>query len=70
LGGFTCSVCAPISWSKAQVEAFAAKTFGNDGWQSVNTKDLFGQKDHFTATPNPCNQAPSKRTHHFCMRNP
>jgi hypothetical protein len=66
LFGWTCSICAPLSWSKERVEAFAGDTFGTDGWQSVNLVELFGQAH--SPTPGPCNKAPAQRQHWFLLR--
>lgn len=68
LGGFTCSICAPSTMSKADVEAFAAQQFPPDipapmgGWEAIDKSRMgFGG-----ATPNPCNQDPA-RTHWFLL---
>lgn len=63
LGGFTCSICAPNTMTKLEVEDFAARRFPGR-WQSINKEELgFG-----SPTPNPCNGAPGVRTHWFIMR--
>jgi hypothetical protein len=62
LGGFTCSICAPNSMVKADVEAFAATQFPGV-WESID-KSKLGMG---SATPNPCNMAPDRRTHWFMM---
>jgi hypothetical protein len=65
LGGFTCSICAPSSWTKEEVEEFAEAGMGTDGWQAVDKATLgLG-----SSTPNPCNQYPG-RQHWFMVRNP
>jgi hypothetical protein len=64
LFGWTCSICAPLSWPKERVEEFACQSFKSDGWQAVNKTDL-GLGD---PTPNPCDQAPSRRQHWFLLR--
>lgn len=68
LGGFTCSICAPVTWDVGKVVAFAEEKFPSEGerWVSVDTADMFpGIKGH---TPNPCNGAPELRKHWFMMR--
>lgn len=62
LGGFTCSICAPTRMTKVQVEEFAATQFPGQ-WKSID-KSEFGMG---SPTPNPCNQAPDRRTHWFMM---
>jgi hypothetical protein len=62
LGGFTCSICAPNDMVKAEVEAFAATRFPGV-WRSID-KSQFKMG---SPTPNPCNMAPSSRTHWFMM---
>jgi hypothetical protein len=62
LGGFTCSICAPNSMVKADVEAFAATQFPGV-WESIDKSKL----NMGSATPNPCNMAPGRRTHWFMM---
>ena len=60
----SCSICAPVSWSKEMVEAFARETFPGIAWQAVDISKLFG----VSKTPNPCNQAPKLRQHWFLLR--
>lgn len=63
LGGFTCSICAPNSMVKGDVEAFAATKFPGV-WESVDkSKMQLGVETQ--ATPNPCNIEPGARTHWF-----
>lgn len=66
LGGFTCSVCAPASWTAEQVEAFVDAEMQSDGWQSIDKAKVLGIGG---STPNPCNTTKG-RWHHFMMRNP
>lgn len=67
LGGFTCSICAPVSWDVGRVIDFAEERFPSQGerWVSVDTAELLKTKTH---TPNPCNGAPELRRHWFMMR--
>lgn len=62
LGGFTCSICAPSKMTKVEIEDFAATQFPGR-WQSINKAEL----GMGSPTPNPCNQAPDRRMHHFMM---
>ena len=62
LGGFTCSICAPNSMTKLEIEAFAATQFPGV-WRSIDKSEM----GMGSPTPNPCNQAPDRRTHHFMM---
>jgi hypothetical protein len=62
LGGFTCSICAPRKMTAVEVADFAATKFPGR-WASVD-KSEFGMG---SPTPNPCNQAPERRMHHFMM---
>ena len=64
LGGFTCSICAPNSMVKREIQAFASARFKGD-WVSINKADL----GMGSPTPNPCNHWPEARTHWFMMRN-
>jgi hypothetical protein len=66
----TCSICAPLHWTKERVELFACADMQGDGWTSVDSKELFGQKDHLNPTPHPCTEAPSKGMLYFLVRNP
>lgn len=71
LGGFTCSICAPLNWTQGRVELFASAQFGTDGWQAVDVADVIGgQLLRYKHTPNPCNEAPELRQHWFLIRNP
>lgn len=68
LGGFTCSICAPINTTKVEVEAFANEHMhGYPAWQAVN-KAKVGIGG--SATPNPCNEDAEHRQHWFLMRLP
>lgn len=66
LMGFSCSVCAPTSMTKDQVEAFALAeiTPTTDGiWRSVDKSQMaLGQP-----TPHQCNIEPDERTHWFLV---
>ena len=62
LGGFTCSICAPSTMTKVEIEDFAATQFPGR-WQSIDKSQL----GMGSPTPNPCNQAPDRRMHHFMM---
>jgi hypothetical protein len=55
LGNFTCSICAPRTMSKADVEAFAERELGDvlGGWEVVDKSKVPG---FGSPTPNPCNQ--------------
>ncbi len=68
--GWTCSICAPLSWPKERVEKFASREIGGDGWASVNVVDLFGHSYRGGPTPNPCEAASTKRQHWFLLRSP
>jgi hypothetical protein len=61
LGGFTCSICAPNSMIKKEIEAYAATQFPGV-WESIDKSQL----KMGSPTPNPCNQD-SNRTHWFMM---
>lgn len=67
LGGFTCSICAPLAWDKERIEGFAeANRPGGPSlpWVAVNKADLgLGGE-----TPNPCNWEPKLRQHWFLLR--
>jgi len=64
LGDFTCSICAPNMMEKNDVESYADSIFPGKPWRSIN-KANFGLGGQ---TPNPCNDAPDKRTHWFMFR--
>lgn len=67
LFGFTCSICAPTSWTAGQVIEHAEREFPSKGearWVAIDKSELgLG-----SPTPNPCNQYPEKRMHWFMMR--
>lgn len=65
LGGFTCSICAPLAMTQAEVEAFATRELGEPrgGWKAVD-KSKIGIG---TPTPNPCNQESAERQHWFLL---
>lgn len=68
LGGFTCSICAPVTWDVGKVIAFAEEKYPSTGerWVSVDKSKMF--PGITGATPNPCNVAPETRRHWFMMR--
>jgi hypothetical protein len=64
LGGFSCSICAPGTMTKDEVEAHATLILGEPmgGWEAVDKSKLgLG-----TPTPNPCNHV-SGRLHWFLL---
>jgi hypothetical protein len=66
LPGLSCSVCAPVSMSEAEVEAFALAEIPppNDAiWKAT---DLSEEVPGLTKTPNPCNIEPDARRH-WCL---
>jgi len=65
LGDVSCSVCAPDTATKDEVEAFATKTLGRPfgGWEAVDKSKIVG---FGAASPGPCNKIPSHR-HWFLL---
>ena len=60
-----CSICAPVAWTKDQVETFALteRPRKEGQWQAID-KSRFGGGQ---PTPNPCDHAPTLRKHWFLM---
>jgi len=67
LRGFSCSVCAPLAMTQADVEAFAVAELPlpqrENLWEAVD-KSTLGLGG---STPNACNTDPDKRRHWFLM---
>jgi hypothetical protein len=65
LHDISCSICAPPTWTREDVEAMANSVMGCDGWQAIDKSEFgLGAK-----TPNPCNQDVA-RLHWFLWRGP
>ena len=63
LGNWTCSVCAPLSWSAEDVEAVIRHDLRQDDWKAIDKSEL----GMGAPTPNPCRQD-SRRQHWLMLR--